>query len=189
MTLGLSPGLGWQLLTQPHLQAGAAWVWDQVIVPSQWSLAAAVPGLIGYYLLGEKRRGAWVFLLVSQALLVVTGLVSREYGLLVVIAYAAFGAWNWLKWRRDRQHGVPAWLSWLVHDHQRLLEENARLWRDNATLRGVKVYHRPAPTGRPVALLEERGAYDTSDTACPVFPKGVRIRIVQRAKSGPRRLP
>ncbi len=157
--LDLAPGVWWQL-AHPALRA----LWDQVIVPSQWSLAAAVPGLIGYYLLGEKRRGAWVFLLVSQALLVVTGLVSREYGLLVVVVYAAFGGWNWLKWRRDRRPGLPAWLSWLVQDHQRLLEENARLRQQYARLVGARVYRRPDFTGRPVALVEAQDG-DRSNTA------------------------
>ncbi len=123
---------GLWLVCQPQHDGLGAWLAWHVVRPGLPSILAAIPGLIGYRLIGLKRPAGWLWNLVSQALLVVTAFVSQQYGLLVVFLYAQQGVRNWWRWRRDgtaaAEPGPPPWLvPWLLDERRRLRLENDEL--------------------------------------------------------------
>jgi hypothetical protein len=63
--------------------------------------AANVFLLIGMYLVGEKRRSAFLFTIVGELLYVWRGLDTGQTDLAVIcLLFGAGAAWNWRKWGR-----------------------------------------------------------------------------------------
>ena len=76
------------------------WLWLEVIRPSWLSLALAPIVLIGYRLLGHRRRAGWWFVIASNAGLLAIGLSNRQYGLVVVVVLMWQAFRNWRSWGR-----------------------------------------------------------------------------------------
>jgi nicotinamide riboside transporter PnuC len=80
--------------------AMAAWLWQEVVRPSWLSLISAPFVLAGYWLLGQRRRAGWWFVIVSQAGLLAIALADRQYGLVVVLVLIWQAYRNWRRWGR-----------------------------------------------------------------------------------------
>ena len=87
-------------------QAHLTWIYQHVIERSWLSLASAPLVVLGYFLLGRRRRAGWLCLIASQAGLLAIALVDGQVGLLVVVVPIWMAARNWLRW--GRAAGAPA---------------------------------------------------------------------------------
>lgn len=79
--------------------ADALRVWRDVVLPSWLSLATAPLVLLGYVLLGRKRREGWLLVMAAQAGLLAIGWVHHEWGLVAVLVLIWQAAANWRRWK------------------------------------------------------------------------------------------
>jgi hypothetical protein len=83
-------------------QALADLVWHRVFI-SSWASWCAFPLVQGgYYLLGRFVRNGWWLLILSQAFLVLVGILSGQVGLIAIAAFSSFRAF-----RSWQQFGKP----------------------------------------------------------------------------------
>lgn len=67
-----------------------------------WSIALAAVGILGIYLAGNKSRWGWAVGFGAQALWLIFGIVSTQYGfILSAIAYGIVYGRNYLRWRAE----------------------------------------------------------------------------------------
>lgn len=81
------------------LLADALRVWRDIVLPSWLSLATAPLVLVGYVLLGRKRREGWLLVMAAQAGLLAIGWVHHEWGLAAVLVLIWQAAANWRRWK------------------------------------------------------------------------------------------
>lgn len=56
--------------------------------------------LIGTFLIGEKKRSAFLWMAVGELLWVVVGMSRRELDITVIcVIFTAMAVWNYIKWR------------------------------------------------------------------------------------------
>ena len=62
-------------------------------------------GILGSYLQGRKTPWGWAVGFTSEALWIVSGLITAQWGLAIAgAAYASVAVHNFFKWRREDDH-------------------------------------------------------------------------------------
>lgn len=92
---------------------------DWLIAYGSWCLAPF--GLLGMWVVGQKRRWGWVLSMATQSLWAFYAVGTGQYGFLIgTVSYFAVYLRNWVKWRAGPD--VPE----LLHELDRLEQEKVR---------------------------------------------------------------
>lgn len=69
-----------------------------------WSFALMAIGLIGLWLVGQKRKSGWAISFFGQTVWITYAVVTRQWGFIIsAVAYGYINARSWLKWRQDER--------------------------------------------------------------------------------------
>jgi hypothetical protein len=80
---------------------------DQIREIGSWTLA--IMSLAGSYHIGNKRRGAWLWMFFTQILWVGFGAVTNQSGFVLSgIGFGCMNLRNYLLWRKSDKHGSLA---------------------------------------------------------------------------------
>lgn len=83
--------------------------WTEFVFPSRWSLLLVAAGLLGQWLVGEKRILGWAVGIGTQGLWIAYAVTTHQYGfLLSAAAFTLIYGRNWRRWRREAQAGRRA---------------------------------------------------------------------------------
>lgn len=75
-----------------------------LIAYGSWCLAPF--GLLGMWVVGQKKRWGWVLSMTTQALWALYAVGTAQYGFLIgTVSYFIVYASNFLKWKNDDEHG------------------------------------------------------------------------------------
>ena len=65
-----------------------------------WTLA--IMSLAGAYHIGNKRRGAWLWMFFTQLIWIAYGALTRQTGFVAAgLGFGAMNVRNWRRWRRE----------------------------------------------------------------------------------------
>lgn len=85
---------------------------DWLISYGSWCLAPF--GLLGMWVVGQRRRWGWVLSLITQCLWAGYAVGTAQYGFLLgTTAYAGVYLRNWLRWRTEPSDPLPRTLELL----------------------------------------------------------------------------
>lgn len=69
-----------------------------------WSYALAAVGILGIWLAGRRNLWGWAVGVAAQALWIVYGIATHQYGFIIsALAYAAVYGRNWWKWSLEQR--------------------------------------------------------------------------------------
>ena len=73
------------------------------ILINSWTLGGVAA--VGLLIVGRKKTWGWLFLVGAQAMWIVYGVTTRQYGFIASgLGFAVLNGDNWVRWRRtDRE--------------------------------------------------------------------------------------
>lgn len=80
---------------------------DWLITYGSWCLAPF--GLLGMWVVGQKKRWGWVVSMLTQSLWAFYAVGTGQYGFLIgTLSYFVVYLRNWLRWREPEPEEAPA---------------------------------------------------------------------------------
>lgn len=88
-------------------EVGAVTLAEFLITYGSWCLAPF--GLLGMWVVGQKKRWGWVVSMLTQSLWAFYAVGTGQYGFLIgTLSYFVVYLRNWLRWREPEPEEAPA---------------------------------------------------------------------------------